>query len=485
LIDEFLVCDATAQAEAIARGDMSAAELLEAAIARADTADIGNAIPIRFDDVARRRAAGPLAGPFAGVPFLLKDLRQEYEGQPVTAGAAPWRAHIAPGHSAYTRRCLDAGLVVFGRTATPELGLRATTESQLWGPSRNPYDRARTPGGSSGGSSATVAAGIVAMAGANDGGGSIRIPASFCNLFGLKPSTGRVSFAPAGLEWEGASVNGVLTRSVRDSARMLDVLCGPEPGDPMPLPLPETPFAAVVGQPPGRLRIGFDVVSPYGGPVDPAIAAAVSKAATLLESLGHHVEEARPAFDGAALAASYLTMYLGQVAAQVGTTRGFEGDTEVLAMLGRALPAARYAAARLAWNDFARALGAFHTRFDLYLTPTVAAPPARIGELATPPGQARLASLLKALRGGRLMLRLGLLEKLAAESLARTPFTQLSNLTYTPSMSVPLAMAAPTPGAPELPIGGQFVARYGEEATLLRLAAQLEMAAPWAHRRPA
>ena len=197
------------------------------------------------------------------------------------------------------------------------------------------------------------------------------------------------------------------------------------------------------------------------------------------------MEEARPAFDGAALAASYLTMYLGQVAAQVGTTRGFEGDTEVLAMLGRALPAARYAAARLAWTDFARALGAFHKRFDLYFTPTVAAPPAKIGELATPPGQARLASLLKALRGGRLMLRLGLLEKLAAESLSRTPFTQLSNLTYTPSMSVPLAMAAPTPGAPELPIGGQFVARYGEEATLLRLAAQLEMAAPWAHRRPA
>lgn len=482
---DILAADATAQAAAIARGDISAPELLEAAVAAADAADIGNAIPIRFDDLARARARAPLAGPFAGVPFLLKDLRQEFAGQPETAGARPWRHRIATAHSAYTRRCLEAGLVVFGRTATPELGLRATTETALWGPSRNPWDRTRTPGGSSGGSAAAVAAGIVAMAGASDGGGSIRIPASFCGLFGLKPSSGRISFGPAhGLEWEGASVNGVLTRSVRDSARMLDVLGGPEPGDPFPLPPPPTPFADEVARPPGRLRIGFATASPYGGAVDPACAAAVTDAAALLESLGHHVELAAPAFDGAALASAYLTMYLGQVAAEIGTDRGFELETEILAMLGRALPAARYASARLAWTQFSRALGAFHETYDLFLLPTVAAPPARIGELATPPGQLKAMALLKAVRGGRLMLRLGLLEKIAAESLGRTPFTQLSNLTYTPSMSVPLAMAAPAPGAPPLPVGVQFVARYGEEATLLRLAAQLEAAAPWAHRRP-
>ena len=485
MISQVLALDATAQADAVARGDVTATELLDAAIAAAEAADIGSAIPIRFDDLARDRAKGPLAGPFAGVPFLLKDLRQEFAGRPHTCGAAPWRHRIATAHSAYTRRCLEAGLVIFGRTATPELGLRATTESRLWGPAHNPWDRTRTPGGSSGGSAAAVAAGVVAMAGASDGGGSIRIPASFCGLFGLKPSSGRISFGPAhGLEWEGASANGVLTRSVRDSARMLDVLCGPEPGDPFPLPRPATPFAAELDRAPGRLRIGFHTLSPYGGAVDPACAAGVTDAARLLESLGHDVEPAVPAIDGSTLAASYLTMYLGQVAAEVGDHTGFELETEVLAMLGRALPAARYAAARLAWNGLARALGTFHETYDLLLLPTVAAPPARIGALATPVAQLRIIRLLRALNSGKLMLRLGLFEKIAAESLQRTPFTQLSNLTYTPSMSVPLAMAAPEPGAPALPIGVQFVARYGEEATLLRLAAQLEAAAPWAGQRP-
>ncbi|MEJ0048416.1 MAG: amidase family protein [Rhodospirillales bacterium] len=225
--------DATALAALVAAGQVSAAELLEAAIARADaTAGTLNHTPIRFDDVARARARQALSGKFAGVPFLLKDIGQEYAGQPYTAAAAPWRGRIAAEHSAYTRRCLEAGLVIFGRTATPELGLRAQTESRLWGPTRNPWDSGRTPGGSSGGSAAAVAAGVVPMAGANDGGGSIRIPASYCGLFGLKPSTNRVGWGQAqGLNWEGASANGVLSRSVRDTARMLDVLSVPEQGE--------------------------------------------------------------------------------------------------------------------------------------------------------------------------------------------------------------------------------------------------------------
>jgi amidase len=480
--------DATAQAELVARGKVSAAELLEAAIARTDAAAATlNAVPIRFDDAARAQitaAGGRPTGPFGGVPFLLKDIGQDYAGQPATRGARACAGHRPTVHSAYTRRCLDAGLVIFGRTATPELGLMAVTESRLYGPTRNPWDTSRTPGGSSGGAAASVAGGLVAMAGANDGGGSIRIPASFCGLFGLKPGTGRISWGPAaGQVWEGASSNGVLTRSVRDTARMLDVLCGPEPGDPAIAPPPERPYAAETEIPPGRLRIGFSTASPLGTQVHPSCVAAVEQAARLLDSLGHHVEPAAPTVDGGAVAACYMTLYLGQVAAEVAASgaprASFEPETAALAELGRALSAGAYVEAHLRWNGFARAMGAFHQRYDLWLLPTVAAPPARIGELATPAPQRRLLETVTRLRAGKLMLRLGLLDRLSREALSRTPFTQLANLTHLPAMSVPLSRAPAEPGGPALPVGVQFVGGHGAEGTMLRLAAQLEMAAPW------
>jgi amidase len=480
--------DATALAGLVADGQVSAAELLEAAIARADeTAATLNHTPIRFDEVARARATEPLSGPFAGVPFLLKDIGQEYAGQLHTCAAGPWRNRRAAVHSAYTRRCLDAGLVIFGRTATPELGLRAQTESRLWGPTRNPWDARRTPGGSSGGSACAVAAGVVPMAGANDGGGSIRIPAAYCGLFGLKPSTNRVGWGPeVGLTWEGLSANGVLSRSVRDTARMLDVLSAPEAGEFfLPAP-PVRPFAVEVGAPMGALRVGFSTASPLGAAVDAAQVVAVRNAARLLESLGHHVEEAAPALDGGAIASAFLTMYLGQVGADVAATGApdgaFELETGLLASLGRALNAAEYVTAHRSWNGFARALGAFHERFDLWLLPVVAGPPPRIGELGLPPLQQRILPVLRALRLGRVMLKVGMLEQIARESLARTPFTQISNMTFTPSMSVPLGEAV-VDGV-TLPVGVQFVARYGAEDLLLRVASQLEAAAPWAGRKP-
>jgi amidase len=481
--------DATALAGLVAARHVSPMELLDAAIVRADaTAKTLNHTPIRFDEVARARARTALSGPFAGVPFLLKDIGQEYEGQRNTAAAFPWRKRIAGAHSAYTRRCLEAGLVIFGRTATPELGLRAQTESRLWGATRNPWDPTRTPGGSSGGSAAAVAAGVVPMAGANDGGGSIRIPAGYCGLFGLKPSTNRVSWGSSeGLIWEGASANGVLTRSVRDAAAMLDVLSRPEPGEFFQPAAPARPYAQEVGAPPGRLRIGFSTLSPLGNKVHDGNVTAVREAAALLESLGHHVEEATPAFDGAAMAHAYLTLYLGQVSADVAATGApsgdFELETSLMASLGRALSSGEYVTAHRSWNIFARALGAFHERFDLWLLPTAAGPPPRIGELALPLWQQSLLPIVQMLRGGRLLLKAGALEQIAHDSLARTPFTQISNMTFTPSMSVPLGMAAPEPGAAKLPVGVQFVARFGAEDTLLRLASQLEHAAPWADRR--
>ena len=482
--------DATAMAELVATGKASAAELLEDAIAKTDaTAATLNAVPIRFDDVARAQASAPLTGPFAGVPFLLKDNGQAFAGQLHTNGAAAYRDRRPAEHSFYTRRCLQAGLVIFGRTAVPELGLKAVTETKLWGATRNPWDTTRTPGGSSGGAGAAVAGGLVPMAGASDGGGSIRIPASFNGLFGLKPGTGRVSAGPqAGLVWEGASSNGVLTRSVRDTARMLDVLCHPEPGDPFAPAPPERPYATETEIPPGRLRIGFSTASPLGTPVHQSCIDAVHAAARLLESLGHEVEEAAPEVDGAALAACYIKLYLGQVAAEIaasGAADGaFEPETALLAMLGRALSAGEYVGAHLQWNGFARALGRFHQTYDLWMTPSVAAPPARIGELDTPPGQLRLASAIRTLRAGRLMLKAGLLDRMVQTSLARTPFTQLSNLTFTPSMSVPLHMAPAEPGGRDLPVGVQFVGAQASEGMLIRLAAQLEQAAPWASVAP-
>ena len=480
--------DATAIAGLVADGQVSAAELLDAAIARTDTsAATLNAVPIRFDDAARAQiaAAGNRpAGPFGGVPFLLKDIGQDYAGQLCTHGARALRDRRPAQHSAYVRRCLDAGLVIFGRTATPELGLKAVTESVLWGPTRNPWDPSRTAGGSSGGSAAAVAGGLVTMAGASDGGGSIRIPASFSGLFGLKPGTGRVSAGPgAGLVWEGASSHGVLTRSVRDTARMLDVLCGPEPGDLFVPAPPERPYAAETEIPPGRLRIGFSTASPLGTPVAQSSVDAVHAATRLLDGLGHYVEEATPAIDGGAVAACYMTLYLGQVAAEIAASgapdKAFEPETAMLAMLGRALSAGAYVGAHQSWNGFARALGAFHATYDIWLTPTVAAPPARIGELDASPGQLRLIGAFRTLRAGGLMLRLGLLDRIAREALSRTPFTQLSNLTFTPSMSLPLHMAPAEPGGRALPVGVQFVGAPNSEGLLIRLAAQLEQAAPW------
>ncbi len=480
--------DATGLAELVARGKISATELLDAAIARTDeTAATLNAVPIRFDDAARAQiaaAGGRPAGPFGGVPFLLKDIGQEFAGQPHTRGARAFAGHRATEHSAFTRRCLDAGLVIYGRTATPELGLRAITESKLHGPTRNPLDTSRTPGGSSGGSAAAVAGGLVPMAGANDGGGSIRIPASYCGLFGLKPSTGRISWGPqSGQIWEGASSNGVLTRTVRDTARMLDVLCGPEPGDFYTLSPPERPYATEVEIPPGRLRIGFSTASPIGTPVHPSCVQAVENAASLLDRLGHAVEPAAPEIDGQAVADCYITLYLGQVAAEIAAASAhpadFEPETAILAELGRALPAGAYVQRHLHWNTFARALARFHQHYDLLLTPTVAAPPPFIGATATPPGQLRLLEGFRRLRAGSFMLRLGLLERMSREALSPTPFTQLANLTHVPAMSVPAGRAPAEPGGPALPLGVQFVGAHGSEGVMLRLAAQLEMEVPW------
>ncbi|MFA5940525.1 MAG: amidase [Sinimarinibacterium sp.] len=488
--DDYLQHDGLGLAALVRDRQVTPAELLEAAIARAEAVNPKvNAIVIPMHEIARERARQALEGPFAGVPFLVKDVIQDYAGVPTTVGSAAVRNYVPETHAEITERFLRSGVVVFGKTNSPELALKGCTEPVRWGATRNPWNLEHTPGGSSGGAAAAVAAGIVPLAGANDGGGSIRIPAACCGLFGLRPSRGRVPLGPRMAEaWEGASSDLVVSRSVRDSAAMLDAIQGADVGAPFEIRPPARPYLDELQHEPGKLRIAFSQRSPIGMGVHPECVQAVTDAARLLESLGHYVEEAEPEIDGNALAQDYLTMYMGQVAADIahwGAVAGareadFEPDTRVLGLLGRTLPASAYVLAHRRWNGYSRALGRFHQKYALYLTPTLAYPPMRIGELQLPGWQRAAQSLLLAVGAGRLLHGSGMVEQLARDSLAKVPFTQLANLTGTPAMSVPLHWTAD-----HLPIGVQFIAPVGAEDLLFRVAAQLEQARPWAQRRPA
>jgi amidase len=433
-----------------------------------------------------------LTGPFAGVPFLIKDCAQDYAGLPTTYGSRSMQGAFVAAHAHVVRRYLEAGLVIFGKTNLPEFALKGVSDSQLFGRVQNPWNFERTPGGSSGGAAAAVASGVVPMAAGNDGGGSIRIPAAYCGLFGLKPSRGRSSSGPAyGEYWFGLSSEGVISRSVRDSATALDVIAGGEPGDPFVVAKPAEAYAKLMERDPGRLRIGYSAKSPIGTEVHHEAVAAVTDAAKLLSGLGHEVEEAEPEIDGAALASSYLHVYFGQVPPMVARARAagaktsdFELLTRVLATLGEATSAGALTVQLLKWNEFARNLARFHARYDMLLTPSVAYPAIAHGLGDPPAAQQTLLDLLDRIGVLSLLARSGALQttigKIARDNLQYVPFTQLANLTGTPAMSVPLHWTADG-----LPLGVQFVARFGEEDRLLQLARQLEQARPWFSKLPA
>jgi amidase len=491
-VADYVRADATALAQMVKARDVSAAELLEVATEQLGRLNpLLNAVNVPMLEEANRRVREPLSGALAGVPVLIKDAVQDYAGLPTSYGSRSFRTILPKQHSAFVQRLLDAGMVIFGKTNTPELALKGVTDPVAFGITKNPWDLSRSPGGSSGGSAAAVASGIAPIAGANDGGGSIRIPASYCGLFGLRPSRGRVPPGPAVAEiWEGASSDHVLSRSVRDSALALDVLAGPCQGDPFAIAPPERSFVSAMMAGPGRLKIAFSTKSPIGTDVAPEAAGAVKNAAKLLSSLGHEVAEDQPHYDGAALARCYLDMYFGQVAATLGEARAagaksaeFELTTLLLEALGKAASAGDYIRSHRRWNEFSRALGEFHQRYDLFLTPTVATPPVRHEATVMPASQRRVLSFL--LNTGLLgiMARLGLMEgavaRLSRQNLAYVPFTQLANLTGTPAMSVPLHWTEEG-----LPLGVQFIAKFGSEVQLLQLAYQLEQAQPWAHRLP-
>jgi amidase len=490
---DYVKHDAVGLASCVARGEVTADELLALALSQnARAQPKTNAICRMMESEARVQLQKPLAGPFAGVPFLIKDCGQDYAGLPTTYGSRAMLGNVAAEHAHVVRCYLEAGLVIFGKTNLPELALKGVSDSQAFGRACNPWNDAHTPGGSSGGAAAAVASGVVPMAAGNDGGGSIRIPAACCGLFGMKPSRGLISLGPAcGEYWFGASSEGVISRSVRDTAAALDVIAGGEPGDPFAAAQSGETYAQAMARDPGKLRIGFSVTSPIGTNVHIEAKKAVENAAALLRRLGHEVEEAAPDIDGGALAKAFLHIYFGQVAAMVtqaiekGAKRSdFELLSRVLATMGGAISAGALTTQLLKWNEFARGLARFHQRYDMLLTPTLAHPPINHGQGDPSAAEQTLLDLLD--RVGLLgwLTRSGLfdstIDKIARDSLQYVPFTQLANLTGTPAMSVPLHWTADG-----LPLGVQFVARLGDEARLLQLAHQLEAAQSWFDRLPA
>ena len=478
--------DGLGLAELIRTRQVSAAEVCAEAIERIQRLNPKiNAVVTPMFEMARRRLEMPIAGPFGGVPFLLKDLLSVCGGAPLTFGCKALKNYVPDHDSELVRRFKQAGLVVLGKTNTPEFGLVAYTEPELFGPTRNPWDFSRTPGGSSGGSAAAVAAGMVPLAGAGDGGGSIRIPAAYCGLFGLKPSRGRVPTGPDfGELWQGAVVEHVLTRTVRDSAAVLDAVAGADSGAPFIIAPPARPYQEEILREPGRLRIAFNMASPIGTAVHPENVKAVLQTALLLHRIGHTVEEASPRLDGMALAKSYLITLYAEVAADLNELalllgrpvrpEDVETPTWTLGLLGRSEAAVSVAGARRLWGRAARAMGRFHETYDIYMTPTTAQPPALIGELKPKPYEVGALKAVSRLGLVRLLRRSGIIDRMAIKNMARTPFTQLANFTGQPAMSVPLYWTAQG-----WPCGVHFMGRIGDETTLFRLAAQLEKETPW------
>ncbi len=489
---EYEEYDGLGLADLVRKKEMSASELCEAAIDKIERVnpEINAVIAIMYDK-ARQSIHDQLPeGPFMGVPFLLKDLLVAYAGVPMTSGCKGYKDYVPLYDSELVKRFKKAGLVILGKTNCPEFGLMGYTEPELHGATRNPWDKNHTPGGSSGGSAAAVAAGMVPLASAGDGGGSIRIPAAYCGLFGLKPSRGRIPNGPQyGELWQGAVSQHVISRSVRDSAAMLDATHGPDIGSPYSIIAPEQPYLKAIQQEPTKLTIAFDTTSPVGMPVDAECIKAVEETARLLEKLGHRVEEAKPDLDGIALAKSYMTMYFGEIAADIEemktvlgrnvSSSDVEATTWTLGYLGRIFSAGFFVKEIRQWSKASMTMGEFHTKYDLYLTPTTASPPAKIGELKPKPMEKLILRIVNRLRLGKLLKVSGIINRMAIDSLAKTPFTQLANFTGQPAMSVPLYWTEN-----RLPCGVHFMAKLGAEDVLLQLAAQLEKEKPWSHQRP-
>ncbi|MDP2358900.1 MAG: amidase family protein [Beijerinckiaceae bacterium] len=489
-IDEYIGLDACALASLVARGQVTPAELVETAIERLTTMEpVVNGMTEWLLDRARREAMDPPAGAFRGTPFLLKDNLHVAAGVPYHNGSRIWRGWTPPADSEFMKRLRAAGMIMLGSTRTSELSFAPVTESKIAGPVRNPWNLDRTAGGSSGGSGAHVAARSVPVAHGVDGGGSIRIPASCCGLFGLKPTRGRTPNGPfAGEPWHGAAIGHVLTRTVGDSAALLDVLAGSDQGAPYAAPAQHGSFFQATLRRPGSLRVAFTAAAPNGVAVDVECQNAVLGAANLCADLGHRVEQRAPPIP-AGYFEWFTTIVLASVAQEfrfaeetTGTKarrRDVENSVWLARAFGEAMSAVDLSLALERIHRASRMIAAFFEEFDLLLTPTLARAPLHHGEL-DPKGIESLLQTVLAFSGGVRVLRpASLLEEAAARAFSFTPFTPVWNMSGQPAASLPLHWSSDG-----MPIGVQAIGRFGAEATLLSFAAQLEEARPWITRSP-
>jgi amidase len=450
---------------------ITALELVDEAITRAERINSRiNAIIFEVFDAARDAARrAPANGPFAGVPMLLKDMRAGAIGMPTRNGSRLVPAVLSDHDSTLVARYRGNGLIPLGKTNVPEFGILPISESKLYGPARNPWNMEHTPGGSSGGSAASVAAGIVPLAHATDGGGSIRIPASNCGLVGLKVSRGRITQGPdAADSTAGLSVDNCVTRSVRDCAAMLDLSCPPDLGDPYFAPPPQGSYLEGIKSEPKRLKIAVSFKSYNGAPFHPDVEDAVRKAVKTCEALGHVVEEKTPAVNSEEMTMAFMTLWatatafgietLARLTGQKPSEDNLEGLTLGLYERGKTIPAVQQIWAQQVLYRHARLMAKFHESYDLWLTPTLALPPLKIGTVDIDERD---------------------METAFAPIIDYVPFTATQNATGQPAINLPLHW-----NKANLPIGVQFVARNGDEMTLLKLAAQIEQANPWFDKRP-
>lgn len=485
-IQEYIRYDASGLADLVKSKEVQPNELLEVALAITERVNPTlNAIitPMLEEAKAQLAHVNP-AAPFAGVPFLLKDLLSAYAGVPMSSGSAAMK-HWKPNFNSHiTDRFLQAGFVIFGKTNTPECGLLAVSEPAAFKPARNPWDIKMSPGGSSGGSAAAVAARIVPAASAGDGGGSIRIPASVCGLFGLKPSRGRVSNGPAcGESWSGAVSQHVLTRSVRDSARILDCIEGLHPGDSYSAPAHANSFASALGEIPKRLKIAVSGKSPFGLPIDQECGRALDESVRKLLALGHHVEQVEPPIVGEEVLADYLTLYYGAVSVELDHWQRLLGGHDIselvepatllIKRVGERLPVAITEKSRQRWYGYAREMAVFLQNYDMFLLPTTADHCWKTGSMSLTEAENWGIRLLDRAKCSG-VLNKSIVEKRSRGFLAKVPFTQLANLTGQPAMSVPMHRSGSG-----FPVGVQFVGAYGDERRLFSLAAEIEQAFPW------
>ena len=463
--DDLAFLDATAQAELVRNKEVQPIELVEAAIERIDRLNPSlNAVITPMYDEARQQVTGKLPdGPFKGVPFLLKDFIASWAGVRMAMGSKMLQNFVPDHDSELVARLKKTGLILLGKTNLSEFGLLPTTEPELFGACRNPWNIDRTAGGSSGGAAAAVAAGMVPMAHAADGGGSIRIPAACCGVFGLKPTRARNPLGPDfGDVLSGLVVEHAITRSVRDSAALLDATAGPDVGDPYWAPPPERPFLNEVGADPGRLKIAFTTRAVTAVKVHDDCVRAVKASAALCSDLGHAVEEAAPTIDGDIVSYAFSVLWSAGCGATLkalgGTKDQVEPLTWALKEMSDNFSAADYVQAMLILQSVSRQIARFFLDYDLLLTPTVAEPPVSLGSFDPTPDNP--------LQGFE-------------RSATFACFTPLCNMTGQPGMSLPLFW-----NEDKLPVGIHFSGRFGDEATLFRLAAQLEEARPWTDRRP-